>query len=65
MRTIKRLFNQEDTAGYMFTLPFALGFLFFMIVPMGISLYYSFCDYDILSPPVFTALENFPTMFQD
>ena len=65
MRTIKRLFNQEDTAGYMFTLPFALGFLFFMIVPMGISLYYSFCDYDILSPPVFTGLENFRTMFQD
>lgn len=49
----------------MFTLPFALGFLFFMIVPMGISLYYSFCDYDILSPPVFTGLENFRTMFQD
>ena len=65
MKTIKRLFNREDTAGYMFTLPFTLGFLFFMIVPMGISFYYSFCDYDILSPPVFTGLENFQTMFTD
>ena len=65
MKTIKRLFNREDTAGYMFTLPFTLGFLFFMIVPMGISFYYSFCDYDILSPPVFTGLENFRTMFTD
>ena len=53
MKTIRSLFNREDTAGIMFTLPFTLGFLFFMIVPMGISLYYSFCKYNILSPPVF------------
>ena len=42
-----------------------IGFLLFMIVPMGISLYYSFCKYDILSPPVFTGLDNFVKMFQD
>ena len=41
MKTIRRLFNREDTAGIMFTLPFTLGFLFFMLVPMAISLYYS------------------------
>ena len=46
MKTIRSLFNREDTAGIMFTLPFTLGFLFFMIVPMGISLYYSFCKYN-------------------
>lgn len=48
-----------------FTMPFTIGFLLFMIVPMGISLYYSFCSYDILSPPVFTGLQNFKTMFAD
>ena len=31
MKTIRSLFNREDTAGIMFTLPFTLGFLFFMI----------------------------------
>ena len=62
MKTIRSLFNREDTAGIMFTLPFTLGFLFFMIVPMGISLYYSFCKYNILSPPVFTGLDNFKNM---
>jgi multiple sugar transport system permease protein len=36
-----------------------------MIVPMCISLYYSFCDYDILNPPVFTGLKNFKRMFSD
>ena len=59
------MFNREDTAGIMFTLPFTLGFLFFMIVPMGISLYYSFCKYNILSPPVFTGLDNFKNMIAD
>ena len=57
MKTIRRLFNREDTAGIMFTLPFTLGFLFFMLVPMAISLYYSFCDYDILSAPNFTGFQ--------
>lgn len=65
MKTIRSLFNREDTAGIMFTLPFTLGFLFFMIVPMGISLYYSFCKYNILSPPVFTGLDNFKNMITD
>ena len=65
MKTIRRLFNSEHTAGIMFTLPFTLGFLFFMLVPMGISLYYSFCDYDILSAPKFTGLQNYITMFGD
>lgn len=65
MKTIRRLFNREDTAGIMFTLPFTVGFLFFMLVPMAISLYYSFCKYDILSAPKFTGLQNYINMFSD
>ena len=56
MKTIRSLFNREDTAGIMFTLPFTLGFLFFMIVPMGISLYYSFCKYFIFIYNIFNIL---------
>ena len=65
MKMLKKAMNNERTAGMIFTMPFTLGFLLFMIVPMGISLYYSFCSYDILSPPVFTGLQNFKTMFAD
>ena len=65
MNPFKKALSKESTAGIIFTLPFTIGFLLFMIVPMGISLYYSFCKYDILSPPVFTGLDNFVTMFQD
>ena len=65
MNPFKKALSKESTAGIIFTHPFTIGFLLFMIVPMGISLYYSFCKYDILSPPVFTGLDNFVKMFQD
>jgi len=65
MKALKQQLSKESVAGVLFTLPFTIGFLLFMIVPMGISLYYSFCDYNILSPPVFTGLKNFISMFQD
>ena len=65
MKALKQQLSKQSVAGVLFTLPFTIGFLLFMIVPMGISLYYSFCDYDILSPPVFTGLKNFISMFQD
>ena len=65
MKALKQQLSKESVAGVLFTLPFTIGFLLFMIVPMGISLYYSFCNYDILSPPVFTGLKNFISMFQD
>ena len=48
-----------------FTSPFIIGFLLFMIVPMMISLYYSLCDYNILSAPVFVGLKNYIKMFSD
>lgn len=61
----RSFFYKEEVAGVVFTLPFIIGFLMFMIVPMGISLYYSFCDYDILSAPVFVGLKNYISMFSD
>ena len=60
---IRHFLNQESTAGVVFSLPFILGFLLFMVVPMGISLYYSFCDYNILSPAVFSGVKNYVKMF--
>ncbi len=43
--------KQENTfAGYLFAAPWIVGFLIFVIVPMGFSLYWSFTDYRIASP---------------
>ena len=60
---LRHFLNKESTAGVVFSLPFIVGFLLFMVVPMGISFYYSLCDYNILSPPVFTGLNNYIKMF--
>lgn len=62
---LKYWLGTESVAGVIFSLPFIVGFLLFMVVPMGISLYYSFCDYNILSPPVFAGLKNYINMFTD
>lgn len=58
-----KFFNKESSAGVVFCLPFIIGFFVFLIVPMGISLYYSFCDYNILSPAKFVGLQNYVKMF--
>lgn len=55
--------NQENVAGYVFSLPFIIGFLMFMVIPMALSLYYSFCKYDIQNDPVWIGLENYIKIF--
>ena len=63
--TFKQFMGKESVAGVVFCSPFIIGFLMFMIVPMGISLYYSFCDYNILTPAVFSGAKNYIKMFTD
>jgi multiple sugar transport system permease protein len=51
--------------GLAFTSPWLIGFLAFTALPVGLSLYYSFCDYSLLQPPVFRGTENYRTLFND
>jgi multiple sugar transport system permease protein len=62
---IKQKLNREGTAGYIFILPFIIGFIAFTIIPILISLGLSFTDYDVLSAPKFIGLQNFKEMFFD
>ena len=63
--TLGQKLNQEHVAGYVFVLPFIIGFLLFSLVPVLTSLALSFTSYDVLSPPKFIGLQNFKTMFSD
>lgn len=63
--TLRKTLEKESAAGIVCTMPFTLGILLFILVPMGISLYYSLCDYNILSPPTFIGLGNYLKMFSD
>lgn len=51
--------------GLLFISPWIAGFLVFTLYPMIASLYYSFCDYDVLSRPVFIGALNYHDMFTD
>ena len=64
-KTLRQKLNTEETAGIICTLPFTFGFLAFTLVPMLMSLYYAFTDYDIKNPPVWAGLKNFIKMFTD
>lgn len=62
-KSFAQVLNTPKVAGYVFILPFIIGFLAFMAVPMILSLGFSFTRYNILKAPVFIGLENYKTMF--
>lgn len=62
-KSVGQILNTPEVAGYVFILPFIIGFLAFMAIPMILSLGFSFTRYNILKSPVFIGLENYKTMF--
>src|SRR5205814_6422081 len=61
--------NQSESRtlfkGLAFLSPWLIGFCVFTLVPVALSLYYSFCDYSLLQPPVFRGLANYRDMIHD
>ena len=51
--------------GLAFLSPWLIGFAVFTVVPVALSLYYSFCDYSLLQPPLFTGLDNYRALAGD
>lgn len=45
--------------GLLFVSPWIVGFTAFVLIPAGLSLYFSFCDYSVLSPPIFIGVGNY------
>src|SRR5437016_115307 len=51
--------------GLAFLSPWLIGVCCFTLVPIALSLYYSFCRYSLLQPPVFRGLENYRNLAAD
>jgi raffinose/stachyose/melibiose transport system permease protein len=49
----------------LFVLPTFLAFLIGFVIPFGMGLYLSFCDFTTLSNAVFTGFENYLRAFSD
>ena len=57
--------RKEGIAGYLFASPWLFGICAFMFYPLMMSIYYSFCDYSVLRPPVWIGAGNYVELFHD
>lgn len=55
--------RRQLIVGLLFVSPWLIGFLTWIVYPMGSSLYYSFTRYDLLRSPVFVGLKNYVDLF--
>lgn len=57
--------RRENLAGWVWVSPWVIGFAAFLLLPMGMSAYYSFTEYPMLEAPVWVGLENYARMLTD
>lgn len=51
--------------GLLFTSPWIIGLTAFTVLPALASLYFSFCDFSVLNPPVFIGTANYTDLASD
>jgi len=56
---------RRDLTGILWISPWLVGALAFLLIPIALSLYYSFTDYPVLEPPIWIGLANYVRMFND
>lgn len=66
----KRLFKmktrtREAIMGYVFLLPWLIGFIVFLVGPMIASIFLSMTEYKMIRPPDWIGLANYERMFAD
>ena len=57
--------RRNNLAGWLLVSPVVVGLLALSLYPFVASLYLSFCDFDIFTPPRWVGLWNYQTMFFD
>ncbi len=55
--------NREAAAGRTLVTPWVIGFIFFIVFPVGASLYLSFTSYNLVRPPTWIGLQNYANLF--
>ena len=56
---------KKNKSLYFMMLPFMSLFCLFTVIPVLVSIYFSFMRFDVLQPPVFIGFENYMTLFLD
>ncbi|MEU1852215.1 sugar ABC transporter permease [Streptomyces sp. NPDC019990] len=61
----KRPRREREGAAWVFLSPWVLGAIVLTLLPMAVSLYLSFTDYDLFTPPKWVGLRNYTQMFTE
>ena len=56
---------KRNKVGYAMIAPFMLVFTLFTVVPVALSIYYSFTDFNLLEAPSWMGIENYIRLFLD
>ncbi len=59
----KKLGKAKLNVGFLYILPWFLGFLIFKLYPFARSVYFSFTDYNLLKAPKFVLFQNYISIF--
>ncbi|MER7481200.1 sugar ABC transporter permease [Streptomyces sp. NPDC126510] len=57
--------REREGAAWVFLSPWVLGAIVLTLLPMAVSLYLSFTDYDLFTPPRWVGLRNYVQMFTE
>ena len=57
--------TRDDRNGFLFALPWIIGFLLLSLYPLIMSFYYSFTEFNFISDPEWVGLDNYTDLFQD
>jgi multiple sugar transport system permease protein len=57
--------RRESIAGYLFILPWVIGFFVFTFGPIVASFYYSLTEYQVVKPPEWVGLDNYRQLIED
>ena len=63
--SIKKFWYNDNTVGYIVSLPFIIGFLAFTLIPIAVSMYYSVTDYKLGQTPAFIGIQNYLDLLKD
>ena len=61
----ERITRREQLAGMAFAAPYLIGVAAFLVYPLAMSLYYSFCNYSMLQPAIWIGWTNYRHLLTD
>jgi len=60
---LQRFFRKKSVQGYLFIMPWFIGFILFGVYPLSSTIYNSFTNYDLFDTPQWIGLKNYIQIF--